>query len=30
MVRFYPFADINAAVHDSEKGKTIKPIVRIG
>jgi aryl-alcohol dehydrogenase len=30
MVRFYPFAEINAAVHDSEKGKTIKPIVRIG
>ncbi|HUY04465.1 MAG TPA: NAD(P)-dependent alcohol dehydrogenase [Rhodocyclaceae bacterium] len=30
MVRFYPFTEINAAVHDSEKGKTIKPIVRIG
>jgi len=30
MVRFYPFEEINAAVHDSETGKTIKPIVRIG
>lgn len=30
MVRFYPFDQINAAVHDSETGKTIKPIVRIG
>lgn len=30
MVRFYPFEQINAAVHDSETGKTIKPIVRIG
>jgi Zn-dependent alcohol dehydrogenases, class III len=30
MVRFYPFAEINAAIRDSETGKTIKPIVRIG
>lgn len=30
MVRFYPFAEINNAVRDSETGKTIKPIVRFG
>ncbi|PKO39302.1 MAG: NAD(P)-dependent alcohol dehydrogenase [Betaproteobacteria bacterium HGW-Betaproteobacteria-18] len=30
MVRFYPFNEINAAIHDSETGKSIKPIVRIG
>jgi len=30
MVRFYPFNEINAAIKDSETGKTIKPIVRIG
>lgn len=29
MVRFYPFSEINAAIHDSETGKSIKPIVRI-
>ncbi len=30
MVKFYAFDDINQAIHDSETGKTIKPIVRIG
>ncbi|TCP32448.1 NAD(P)-dependent alcohol dehydrogenase [Sphingomonas sp. BK235] len=29
LVRFYDFADINQAVEDSEKGVTIKPILRI-
>lgn len=30
LVKFYDFEDINTAVHDSETGKTIKPIVKIG
>ncbi len=30
LVRFYPFAEINEAIHDSESGKTIKPILQIG
>lgn len=30
MVRFYPFEQLNTAIEDSETGKTIKPIVRIG
>jgi aryl-alcohol dehydrogenase len=30
MVKFYDFADINKAIHDSETGVTIKPIVRMG
>lgn len=29
MVKFYNFADINTAIHDSESGRTIKPIVRM-
>lgn len=29
LVKFYDFEEINAAVHDSETGKTIKPIVKI-
>jgi aryl-alcohol dehydrogenase len=29
LVRFYPFAEINRAIHDSESGETVKPIVRI-
>jgi len=29
MVKFYAFDDINEAIHDSETGKTIKPILRI-
>jgi aryl-alcohol dehydrogenase len=30
MVKFYDFADINRAIHDSESGRTIKPVVRMG
>jgi aryl-alcohol dehydrogenase len=30
LVHFYDFADINQAAEDSEKGKTIKPILRFG
>ena len=30
LVQFYPFAEINEAIHDSESGKTIKPILLIG
>lgn len=29
LVRFYDFADINAAIHDSHSGKTIKAILRM-
>jgi aryl-alcohol dehydrogenase len=29
LVGFYPFADINQAIADSESGKTIKPILRL-
>ncbi len=29
LVKFYPFAEIKQAIHDSESGKTIKPIVRM-
>jgi aryl-alcohol dehydrogenase len=29
LVRFYDFADINQAIEDSERGVTIKPILRI-
>jgi aryl-alcohol dehydrogenase len=29
MVRFYPFEQINDAIHDSETGRTIKPILII-
>ena len=29
LITFYPFDEINAAIHDSESGKTIKPIVRM-
>lgn len=30
LVTFYPFDKINEAVHDSETGKAVKPIVRMG
>lgn len=30
LVRFYPFEQINEAIADSEAGRTIKPIVRMG
>jgi aryl-alcohol dehydrogenase len=30
LVSFYDFSDINQAAEDSEKGKTIKPIIRFG
>jgi aryl-alcohol dehydrogenase len=30
MIRFYPFDQINEAIADSESGRTIKPIVRMG
>ncbi len=30
LMRFYPFEEINQAAKDSERGKTIKPIIRIG
>ena len=30
LVKFYPLADINRAIADARKGKTIKPVVRIG
>jgi aryl-alcohol dehydrogenase len=29
LVTFYPFAKINDAIHDSETGKVVKPIVRM-
>jgi aryl-alcohol dehydrogenase len=29
LVKFYDFGDINQAIHDSETGRTIKPIVRM-
>ncbi|MFU4699477.1 NAD(P)-dependent alcohol dehydrogenase, partial [Pseudomonas aeruginosa] len=30
LVKFYSFEDINQAAEDSEKGITLKPIIRIG
>lgn len=30
LVRFYDFKDINRAMADSKKGKTVKPVLRIG
>jgi aryl-alcohol dehydrogenase len=30
LIRHYDFADINQAIADSESGKTIKPVLRIG
>ncbi len=30
LVRFYPFEGIAQAFHDSEKGVTVKPILRMG
>ncbi len=30
LVKFYPFARINDAAVDSERGITVKPIIRIG
>ena len=29
LVRYYPFADINQAIHDSEHGVSVKPILRM-
>lgn len=29
LVKFYPFEAINEAIHDSETGKTVKPILRM-
>jgi aryl-alcohol dehydrogenase len=29
LVRFYDFASINQAAEDSEKGVTIKPVIRL-
>jgi aryl-alcohol dehydrogenase len=29
LVKFYPFDQINEAAHDSEKGGTVKPIIRV-
>jgi aryl-alcohol dehydrogenase len=29
LVRYYDFAEINAAFHDQETGKTVKPIIRM-
>jgi aryl-alcohol dehydrogenase len=28
LISFYPFAEINTAIHDSENGKAVKPVVR--
>jgi aryl-alcohol dehydrogenase len=30
LIKYYDFADINQAIEDSETGKTIKPVLRIG
>lgn len=30
LIKYYDFADINQAIADSESGKTIKPVLRIG
>jgi aryl-alcohol dehydrogenase len=30
LIKHYDFADINQAIEDSENGKTIKPVLRIG
>ena len=30
LVKFYGLAQINEAIHDSETGKAIKPIIRMG
>jgi aryl-alcohol dehydrogenase len=29
MVKFYPFDQINQAVEDAEKGKTLKAVLRL-
>jgi len=29
LISFYPFAEINTAIHDSENGKAVKPVVRL-
>jgi aryl-alcohol dehydrogenase len=29
LVRFYPFDQINTAIHDSHEGRAIKPILRM-
>jgi len=29
MIKFYDFADINLAAHDSSSGITIKPVLRM-
>jgi aryl-alcohol dehydrogenase len=30
MITFYPFEEINKAVEDMEKGRVIKPVLKIG
>jgi aryl-alcohol dehydrogenase len=30
LIKHYEFADINQAIADSESGRTIKPVLRIG
>jgi aryl-alcohol dehydrogenase len=30
LIKHYDFSDINQAIADSESGKTIKPVLRIG
>ena len=29
LVKFYDFADVNQAIHDSDSGRTVKPILRM-
>jgi aryl-alcohol dehydrogenase len=29
LIKFYPLAEINRAIEDSENGRTIKPVLRI-
>jgi aryl-alcohol dehydrogenase len=30
LIRFYGFADINRAIADAKRGRTIKPVLRMG
>ena len=30
LIEFYPFAEIGEAFSDSEEGKTVKPVLRMG
>lgn len=29
LIKFYPFSEINTAIEDTERGKTVKPVVRM-